>query len=237
MSRHTYHTPHQFVKWFRNFFFAADSTSALLVLRELINLGDFNASSDPRQKRTLGMVMTMIRQTWREKRRSRHRWWWRTQWGDPWCLQWDWAGRPSWSSCPCQCCQRSPCQSRSAPVEVWRMVAALLSFKIMNETCKVETYQSLSNTLLRWIWIAAHCFSWTFHTQKLVFWVSSNPFLLRLLQLRLHPPPCLVSIFHWPLGHQHTFLHNWHCSWKWTWSVFRCSLFLLDCIFFLPEKN
>ena len=175
--------------------------------------------------------------TWRERRWSRCHWWWRTQWGDPWCLQWGSPGPPPWSSCPSQCCQRSPCQSRSAPAGGWRKVVDLLSFKIRNEIFKIETYWNLWNMMLHWIWNAAHCYSWTFHTRKWVFWVSSNLFLWRLLWLHLHPPPCLFPIFHQPFGHQHRFLHSWHCSWRWTWSVFRCSLFLLDYILVLPEKE
>ena len=70
------------------------------------------------QKKVILMLLRrMISSTWRERRWSRPRWWWRTQWGGPWCLQWGWAGPPSWSPCLSRCRRRLPCQSRSGQVE------------------------------------------------------------------------------------------------------------------------
>ena len=58
----------------------------------------------------------ILKAAWWERRWSPPHWWWRSQWGVPWCLQWDSAGPPSWSSCLSRCRQRWPCQSRSPPV-------------------------------------------------------------------------------------------------------------------------
>ena len=93
----------------------------------------------------LGLKFLTKRLTWREKRQSQPHWWWRSQRGDPWCLQWDSAGPPSWSSCLSRCRQRWPCQSKSPPVAGLMEKAPLLVTMEMLQTR--EFYQTLTKLL------------------------------------------------------------------------------------------
>ena len=120
---------HFYIKWFWNFVFAADTTSALVILKELTSLKQWRwfQSVDQRLYQVFLMMLGLAAiSTWRERRWSRCHWWWRTQWGAPWCLRWDSAGPPSWSSCLSRCRRRSPCQSRSPPAAELRVAAPLL---------------------------------------------------------------------------------------------------------------
>ena len=95
--------------------------------------------------RGMGMVLNSwwwyktreIRTTWKQRRWSQTRWWWRILWGVPWFLQSDWAEPPSWSSCLSQCHQRSPCQNRFQLAEELNMATPPLrfSFKIRDRDC------------------------------------------------------------------------------------------------------
>ena len=109
-------------------------------------------------------MMLMIKSTWWERRWSRPRWWWRIQWGVPWCLQSGSTGPPAWSSCLSRCRQRSLCQSRSAPHELWNYVAPSLKTTMFMQLLEMThishshilqkltfTYQTCLRVLQNWI--------------------------------------------------------------------------------------
>ena len=102
-------------------YFLETASLALLAMKELNSLG-----SDHSMSRLAKNYWYWARQTWKERRWPQPHWWWRSLWGVPWCLQWDSAGPPSWSSCLSRCCRRWPYQSISEQAEDSTGVAGAL---------------------------------------------------------------------------------------------------------------
>ena len=80
----------------------------------------------PRLRYPFFWILLTWRRSWLRNRWFQFRWWWRSQWRDPWCLRRDWSGSQAWSSCPSRSRQRRPCQSRFEPLVVLSLQARVL---------------------------------------------------------------------------------------------------------------